>query len=369
MNPIIEKNYNPSIIADIAPINTCPSELIKEIFSYLSFDMLRAGCLTCKKWEILLNLKNNSCLWKQVVFQQDVCCSKLWSQYLGKISVIEQNSKMHDPALRLKEMGFVGLSAKGEKVIRTILAERCSPLKEEIKKRSTQITNIVLVCGPSGTGKTLLVRLFSSLLNCDAKNIKILSGPKIYNKWKERAKVDIEKIFAKTLQAAQASTNQNETFLLVIDEIDAILSRRSKMHSAVNKFLLKMNKLRNVYNILVIGMTNNLEKIDEAITKSEIGVEYIETTTPNLQERKELLQMYTLPLVEQKLLATDIDFDVLAQKSAGLIGANIQAFVKKVAACTMKRMMESLFNDPLLIGDSAHLTMNDLCLALNEAKI
>ncbi len=361
----VAKSYNPDIcVADTAPINTLPLELIEKIFSYLSFASLRVGCLTCTKWESLLKLKNNPRLWKQLVFQQDGCCSKLWSQCLGEISAIEQDSKTRDPALRLKKMGFVGLSARGEEVIRTIIAERCSPLKEEIKKRAIQITNGVLLCGPPGTGKTLLVRYLSSLLNCEMKNIQLLSGPKIYNKWK-KTEVDVGKIFTKTLKVAQAPTNQNETFLLVIDEIDAILSQCSNktnnscIHSVVDEFLAQMDAVRNVYNILVIGMTNHFEKIDESVARLGLFDKHIEIAVPDLQGRKEFLHMYTLPMVKQGLLATDIDFDVIAQESEGLTGADISAFVKQAMASTLKRMMES--------GNTL-LTMNDLWLTLNEVK-
>lgn len=366
--------YNSDVcVNDTASINTFPSELIEKIFSYLSFSSLRTGCLTCKKWKRLLKLKNNPRLWKQAVFQQDSCCSKLWNQHLGEISAIEQDGKTRDPALRLKEMGFVGLSARGEEVIRTIIAERCSPLKEEIKKRSIQITSGVLLCGPPGTGKTLLVRSLSSLLNCEIKNIHLLSGSKIYNRWKERSEVDVGKIFMKTLKAAEASTNRNEIFLLVIDKIDAILSRCSNedgnswMGSAVNDFLVQMNTLRNMYNILVIGTTNHLENIDKAATELGHFDEYIEIAIPDFQERKELLHMYTLPVIKHGLLATDIDYDVLALESEGLTGADINAFIKQAMACTMQKMMENISHDEPLEG-STLLTMNDLCLALNKVK-
>lgn len=348
MNSIAAKSFNPdTYVADNAFINTFPSELIEQIFSISSFATLRAGCLTCKKWEHLLKLNNNPRLWKRLVFQQD--------------------NKTRDPALRLKEMGFVGLSEKGKEVICTIIAERCSPLNEEIKKRSLQITNGVLISGPSGTGKTLLVRNLSSLLNCKIENIIILSGPEIYKNWKERAEVDIGTIFAKTKEVAQRSAKQNENFLLVIDDIDAIYSRCSNennnswMNSVVDEFLINLNAL-DVYNILVIGVTNNFKNLDEAVTRLKVFSEHIEIAIPDLQGRKELLHKCTLPLVEHKLLAKDIDFDLLAQESEGLSGADISAFVKQAMNHNMKRMMQNISAKTLL-------TMNDLCLALNEIKL
>lgn len=375
MESIVANIYSPNVcVAETASINTFPAELLKKIFSCLNFASLRTGCLTCKKWKHLLKLKNNPRLWKQVVFQQDGCCSKLWSHHLGEISAIEQGSRMRDPALRLKEMGFVGLSVRGEEVISTIIAERCSPLKEEIKRRSIQITNGVLLCGPPGTGKTLLVRSLSSLLNCEMKNIHLLSGPKIYNRWKERSEVDVGRIFMKTLKAAEASTNRNATFLLVIDKIDAILSRCSNedgnswIDSAVNDFLVQMNALRNIYNILVIGTTNYLENINKSVTKLGYFNEHIEIAIPDFQERKELLHMYTLPVRKQGFLATDIDYDVLAQESEGLTGADINAFIKQAMACTMEKIMESISHDEPMEEGGTLLTMKDLCLSLNKVK-
>ncbi len=74
----IAKNCNSDICEANTPhINILPLELIEKIFSYLNFASLKAGCLTCKRWERLLKLENNPRLWKQLVFQQDSCCSKL----------------------------------------------------------------------------------------------------------------------------------------------------------------------------------------------------------------------------------------------------------------------------------------------------
>ncbi len=262
-------------------------------------------------------------------------------------------------------MGYVGLSVRGEEVIRTIIAERCSPLKEEIKKHSIQITNGILLCGPPGTGKTLLVRHLSSLMNCETENIHLLSGSKICNKWKKTG-VNIEKIFMKILKSAQAPISQNTTFLLVIDEIDVIFSQCSNksntlcINTIVDEFHTQMNVLRNVYNILVVGVTNHFEKIDEAVIRLGLFDKCIEFTVPDFQARKELLHLCTFPLVKQGLLDTDIDFDAIAQESKGLSGADISAFVKQAITITMNRMFES--------GDKTLLTMNDLWQALNEMK-
>ncbi len=66
--------------------------------------------------------------------------------------------------------------------------------------------------------------------------------------------------------------------------------------------------------------------------------------------------------------ATDIDYDVLAQESEGLTGADINAFIKQAMACTMEKMMESISPDEPLVEVSTLLTMNDLCLALKKLK-
>ena len=158
----------------------------------------------------------------------------------------------------------------------------------------------ILLYGPPGTGKTLIARQIGKMLN--GRDHKIVNGPEILNKYvgasekkiralfedaeEEEQRVRYKIIFSirlfwiKLLLCFQYLRFQlgpkSGLHVIIFDEIDAICKSRissgasgSKAvgDSIVNQILSKLDGVEKLNNILVIGMTNRKDLIDEALLR------------------------------------------------------------------------------------------------------
>ena len=305
---------------------------------------------------------------------------------LGKISektvikilnlAVTSREIIKSPFAQLSALGVGGLPPQAKEILSTIIDERRSPIKEYRERMGLPPTKGLLLYGPPGTGKTLLARSLGALLGCSEEHVQLLSGTSVYSKWVGASEANVRALFAPALEACKKFKNDSEIFLLIIDEIDGILSQRHGgssnkwQNTVVNEFLAQMDGLEQFDNILVVGMTNRLEDLDAAIVRSGRFGSHIQLSLPELAGRKEILQIHCQKMLDAKLLDDDINFDKLAAETAGMSGADLQNLVKKAAGHALKRFKE-LYENGVELGPhckEAKTCMLDLKKALSQLK-
>lgn len=90
-------------------------------------------------------------------------------------------------------------------------------------------------------------------------------------------------------------------------------------------------------NILVIGMTNRLDLIDKAVLRPGRFEVHVEVGLPNKQGRREILNIHTTSMRENKLLDSDVDLEQLAEQMKNYTGAEIEAVVKSANSFALNR--------------------------------
>lgn len=118
--------------------------------------------------------------------------------------------------------------------------------------------------GPPGTGKTLFAKAIATELD---GTIRIVSGPEITDKYVGESERKVRELFAEA--------RRNAPSVLVFDEFDAIAARRSGRddggsragNAIVAQILTEMDGFRPDVPMLVIGTTNQLGLIDEALLR------------------------------------------------------------------------------------------------------
>ena len=103
-------------------------------------------------------------------------------------------------------------------------------------------------------------------------------APELLDRWVGGSERLVRELF-QDAEAELASVNgdasRSALHVIVIDEIDAVFRKRSSAEdsgeatrsSTVNQILSKLDGVKAISNVLVIGMTNRKDMIDEAIMR------------------------------------------------------------------------------------------------------
>lgn len=121
-----------------------------------------------------------------------------------------------------------------------------------------------LFWGPPGTGKTLFAKAVANQLNA---TIRVVSGPEVTDMYVGESE--------RKLRAVFAEARRNAPSVVVFDEFDSIAAKRSGRddggsragNALVAQILTEMDGFRPDVPMLVIGTTNRLNLIDEALLR------------------------------------------------------------------------------------------------------
>lgn len=98
-----------------------------------------------------------------------------------------------------------------------------------------------------------------------------------------------------------------------------------------------MDGVDRLNNILVIGMTNRLDMIDEALLRPGRLEVHMEISLPDLHGRYQILRIHTAKMRTNKVMDDDVDLDELAARTKNFSGAEIEGFVKSATSFAFNR--------------------------------
>ncbi|TCD70005.1 transport between ER and Golgi ATPase protein [Steccherinum ochraceum] len=275
------------------------------------------------------------------------------------------------PNFRFEDMGIGGLDSEFSTIFRRAFASRVFP-PGLVDKLGIQHVKGILLHGPPGTGKTLLARQIGSMLN--AREPKIVNGPEILNKYVGASEENIRKLFADAEKEYKAKGDESGLHIIIFDELDAICKQRGSTSggtgvgdSIVNQLLSKMDGVDQLNNILIIGMTNRLDMIDEALLRPGRLEVHMEISLPDEKGRYQILNIHTSKMRTNGVMDRDVDLLELAQATKNFSGAEIGGLVKSATSFAFSRHVKV----GTLAGvsdDIEHLRVNrgDFLNALDE---
>ncbi len=208
----------------------------------------------------------------------------------------------------------------------------------------------VLLYGPPGTGKTLLARAVSQEANATFITI---NGPEIMSKFYGASEERLRKIFKEAEEKAPS--------IIFIDELDSIAPKREQVSGEVERrvvaqLLALLDGLKGRGRIIVIGATNRINSIDEALRRPGRFDREIELPVPDADGRKEILQIHTrgMPLDDS------VDLNEYARLSHGFVGADLMAIAREAAMSSLRKILPKIDLDkPIPTEILDNLIIND----------
>ena len=191
----------------------------------------------------------------------------------------------------------------------------------------------ILFYGPPGTGKTLIAKAVASNSKLNFISIK---GPELLSKWVGESEYAIREIFRKAKQVSPC--------IVFFDEVDAIFKKRSFEISEsnvnermVSQMLTELDGLEPLEGVIVIGATNRVDVIDEALLRPGRLDKVIEIPLPDTYSRKQIIQIYLRkkPVDDDSFLV-----DKLLKLTTGFSGAEIEGFINSASILALRDFLK-----------------------------
>ena len=242
---------------------------------------------------------------------------------------------------KFEDMGIGGLDEEFSQIFRRAFVSRLIP-PGLAEKMGVQHVRGMLLYGPPGTGKTLMARQIGKMLN--AREPKIINGPEVLNKYVGQSEENIRKLFADAEKEQKEKGEESGLHIIIFDELDAVCKQRGSGtggtgvgDSVVNQLLSKLDGVDQLNNILLIGMTNRKDMIDDALLRSGRLEVHVEISLPDENGRAQILKIHTTKLKDNGVLDPNVDIVELAQLTKNFSGAEINGLVRSASSFAFSR--------------------------------
>jgi vesicle-fusing ATPase len=245
-----------------------------------------------------------------------------------------------------EKLGIGGLDAEFNQIFRRAFASRIWPA-HIIEQMGIHHVRGMLLFGPPGCGKTLIARQIGKALN--AREPKIVNGPEILNKYVGGSEEKIRELFAEAEKEQLEAGDASMLHIVILDEMDAICKQRGSSSggtgvsdSVVNQLLSKIDGVDSLNNILLIGMTNRMDMIDDALLRPGRLEVHVEIGLPDTKGRLQILGIHTRNMTKANRITPECitRLPELAEKSKNFSGAELEGLVKAASSYALTRCVD-----------------------------
>ena len=183
----------------------------------------------------------------------------------------------------------------------------------------------ILLCGPPGCSKTLLVKAIAGECRLNFFSVK---GPELMSKYVGESEKALAHLFEKARKASPA--------ILFFDEIDGLVGARSTVggggvdvgERVLSQMLQEMDGIKGKDDqIVIIGATNRMDKLDKALLRPGRFDRILEVNLPSAADRGEILRIH----MRRVPVDSSVVIEHLVARTEGLSGAELAGLVQQAA--------------------------------------
>ena len=198
-----------------------------------------------------------------------------------------------------------------------------------------RIPHGVLLVGPPGTGKTLLARACAGEAGVP---FYAISGSDFVEMFVGVGASRVRDLFEKAKKTMPS--------IIFIDEIDAVGRQRGaglggghdEREQTLNQLLVEMDGFEANDGVIVMAATNRADILDKALLRPGRFDRQVYVGLPDVKGREEILKVHT----KNKPLAPDVSLKVIAQRTAGFAGADLENLVNEAALLAARRSRKAI---------------------------
>ncbi|AJY74952.1 ATP-dependent zinc metalloprotease FtsH [Paenibacillus beijingensis] len=188
----------------------------------------------------------------------------------------------------------------------------------------------VLLVGPPGTGKTLLARAVAGEAGVPFFSI---SGSDFVEMFVGVGASRVRDLFE--------NAKKNAPCIIFIDEIDAVGRQRGaglggghdEREQTLNQLLVEMDGFGANEGIIIVAATNRPDILDPALLRPGRFDRQITVDRPDVKGREAVLKVHA----RNKPFAKDVKLDVIAKRTTGFTGADLENLLNEAALLAARR--------------------------------
>ena len=237
----------------------------------------------------------------------------------------EENAEIYEPVQALRS-NVTFKDVAGIKDVKEELEEIIDFLREPQKYRDMDIRlpKGVLLVGPPGVGKTLISKAVAGEAGVP---FFYQSGASFVHIYVGMGAKRVSELFKKAKQMAPS--------IIFIDEIDAVGKSRGEFRNdereaTLNQLLTEMDGFEESSGVIVIGATNKIDVLDEALLRAGRFDRRIHISLPDLEERMKTLELY---LAHKP---NNVDIESVARMTVGFNSAALDTLTNEAAIYAMR---------------------------------
>ncbi|XP_052118922.1 vesicle-fusing ATPase [Arachis duranensis] len=186
---------------------------------------------------------------------------------------------------------------------------------------------------------------------CNSSNFcfpldSIVNGLDVLSKFVGETEKNVRDLFTDAEQEQRSRGDERDLHVIIFDEIDAICKSRGSTRdgigvhdSIVNQLLTKIDGVESLNNVLLIGMTNRKDMLDEALLRPGRLEVQVEISLPDENGRLQILQIHTNKMKENSFLAPDVNIQELPARTKNYSGAELEGVVKSAVSYALNRQL------------------------------